>query len=239
MGTVSISPALRPFIARVSQEFCLIPADRRRHLDKITEFAQDQTAANNPAQLVFVCTHNSRRSHLAALWAQTAAEYYGLGNVAAFSGGLEATACDLRTVRAMRRAGFSVVDSTGGSNPLYLIQYAEQAAPMRAFSKVLTDRANPKDNYLAVMTCGHADESCPTTRGSVARVSIPYEDPKLAVRHAPGRCRARRALGQIAREMFFVMAQVASYPASEPTSRENAKARRADRERKAMNEKCD
>ena len=66
--------------------------DRKTLLDDLTDYVITQTAAGSPVRLIFICTHNSRRSHMAQLWAQTAAAYHGVAAIETFSGGTEATA---------------------------------------------------------------------------------------------------------------------------------------------------
>jgi hypothetical protein len=203
-----ILPTLQPLVSRVTQEYSQIPADRQQELKKIALYVKSKNAAGEPAQLTFICTHNSRRSHLAALWAQTAALYYGVPGVKTYSGGVEVTALNIRAVRAMRRAGFSVVDSTGGTNAVYLIQYSEKQPAMRAYSKLYSAEGNPKDNFLAGMTCAQADKNCPIVEGSSVRVGIHYEDPKDSDGKPEEEATYDERCRQIAREMFFAMSQV-------------------------------
>ena len=178
---------------------------RQQELKKIALYVKSKNAANEPAQLTFICTHNSRRSHFAAVWAQTAAEYYGVPGVKTFSGGIQVTACNIRTVEAMRRAGFSVVDSTGGTNPVYLVQYSVKAPALRAWSKLYNQDGNPKENYLAAMTCAHADKNCPVVEGASVRVGIHYEDPKDSDGKPEEKATYDERCRQIAREMFYAM----------------------------------
>ena len=42
--------------------------------------------------LNFICTHNSRRSHLSQVWAQALAHHVGINTINCYSGGTEATA---------------------------------------------------------------------------------------------------------------------------------------------------
>lgn len=200
---------LRPLLAEAVQEFDQIGDQRKTELGIAADFIRSRIAAGKDAQLTFVCTHNSRRSHMAQILTQTAALYYDVPKVKTFSGGTEATACNIRTVRALRRAGFSVVDSTGGENPVYLVQYGEDAPPIKAFSKVYSSKGNPTSDFAAMMCCSHADDNCPVVKGAVLRVPIHYEDPKQAdgTPGESGRYSAR--LRQVAREMLFMMSRVA------------------------------
>ena len=162
--------------------------------------------------MTFICTHNSRRSHLSQVMATVAAEFYrGDGGIAiqAFSGGTEATACNPRTVAAFRRAGFSVVNMSGGDNPVYLLQYAESAEPMNLFSKIYDRAGNPEEDYVAVMTCNHADENCPIVRGASSRISLPFVDPKISDDTPEEAQTYDQRLIEIGREMFFLFRRIA------------------------------
>jgi protein-tyrosine-phosphatase len=206
-----ILPNLKPLVEPVTREFDQIPADRQLALKKIALFIRSKVQAKETPQLTFICTHNSRRSHLTQIWAQTAASYYDVPGVKTFSGGVEATACNERTVAALTRAGFTITNSTPGQkNPVYLVKYSEQAEPIRAFSKVYSGEGNPKDNFVAVMTCDHADQNCPVVEGSVLRVSIPFVDPKVSDNTEAEAATYDDRSRQIAREMFFLMKQVNS-----------------------------
>src|SRR5688500_19167470 len=85
-------PALQAYVREVAAELHLVPAARQAVLDSIAADIRKQIAASKPASLTFICTHNSRRSHMSQIWAQTAAHYYGLGSVLAYSVGTETTA---------------------------------------------------------------------------------------------------------------------------------------------------
>jgi arsenate reductase len=198
---------LRPQVSRLIAEFDQIPAERIAVLDEAAAFIRTQVEAGKPANLTFICTHNSRRSHLSQIWTQTAAAYYGIDAIHTYSGGTEFTACNIRTVRALRRAGFSVADSTGGENPVYLIQYAENREPVKAFSKVYNCGSNPQRDFAAMICCSHADQNCPVVLGAAARFPIHYVDPKasdgteLEAATYDARCH------QIAREMFYLVSR--------------------------------
>ena len=200
--------SLQPLIAQVTQEFEQIPAERQQALKKVALFIRSKVQAKEAPQLTFICTHNSRRSQLTQIWAQTAAAYYDVPGVKTFSGGTEVTACNERTVGALKRAGFAIAKSTPEQkNPVYLVSYGPAAEPLRAFSKVYSGDGNPKSDFVALMTCDSADKNCPVVFGSALRVPIPYVDPKISdgtdreVATYDERCR------QIAREMLFLMRQ--------------------------------
>jgi arsenate reductase len=124
----------------------------------------------------FICTHNSRRSHIAQLWAQAVATYYRVENVQCFSGGTEATAFNPRAVKAMKEIGFRIKQLDESSNPKYEVSFSETENPLLTFSKVHNDSTNPSHGFAAIITCSHADQNCPLVIGTEARISLPYEE---------------------------------------------------------------
>jgi len=180
--------------------------ERRAVLDPAAKFIASKLAAGKQAQLTFICTHNSRRSHLAQVWAQVAADYYGLKGISTYSGGTEATACNIRTVRALRRAGLQIVATTNDSNPRYLVQYAENRLPLTVFSKIYNSSPNPTEVYAAMMCCSDVDESCPVVHGAELRVPLHYIDPKASDNTPEEAVTYDERSQQIAGEMFYVMA---------------------------------
>jgi len=204
----TLMPALHTYCEQRIGEFGEIPAERKDQLQQLADFVRDHVQAGKPARLTFICTHNSRRSHLAQIWAQTAAAYYGIADVETFSGGTEATAFNPRAVAALKRAGFSIPDPAAGTNPHYRVVFANDADPLDCFSKVYSDSPNPTADFCAVMTCSQADKNCPMVNGASRRIAIPYDDPK-AFDGTPQesekydeRCR------QIGREMFYLFSRV-------------------------------
>ena len=205
---VRLYRGLEAYVDERVADFDRIPDERKKTLEKLAAFVEKQQNAGEEAKLTFICTHNSRRSHLAQVWAQTAAGFYGAPMVATYSGGTEATAFDPRAVAALKRAGFRVENETNDSNPVYYVRTHDGAAPMRAYSKVYSDEPNPKRDFCAVMTCSQADKACPSVTGASMRIAIPYEDPKAfddtpqETEKYDERCR------QIALEMLYVFSQV-------------------------------
>ena len=204
----NLLPALRPYVNEVANELGLVSAERKGVLSAVAADMVAQLQAGKKAQLTFICTHNSRRSHMSQIWAQTAAYHYGLDNVQAFSGGTETTACNCRTVTAMRRAGFDITDATAGENPIYLVRYAEDRPPIRAYSKLYNSDSNPKRDFIALMTCSSADKTCPIVKGSIGRHAIHYADPRVCDDTPTETAAYNERCREIAREMFYIMSEV-------------------------------
>lgn len=164
-------------LASFEKQFETISDERKAVLSEIAKYVANCAEGENVAKLTFICTHNSRRSHLAQIWAQTAAVYYGIESVITYSGGTEATAFYPSGIRALEEDGF-LITSEGTDNPIYSVRFSEEHEPMRCSSKKFTDEVNPQNDFCAVMTCTDADEACPFVPGASKRVSTPYVDPK-------------------------------------------------------------
>jgi arsenate reductase (thioredoxin) len=174
----SVLPELQKTIEKLVCEFDRISEARKPILQELTNFVDQKVKANETVLLNFICTHNSRRSHISQIWAQAAAHYYGVKNVQCFSGGTEATAFNPRAVNAMVDAGFEITATTEGQNPVYHIKYSNEMPSLIVFSKKYDDAFNPKKDFAAVMTCSHADENCPLVSGATKRIPLTYNDPK-------------------------------------------------------------
>jgi len=171
------SPIQHLIEASIAQ-FDTISEERKALLAQISSYISAQIAKQEPVRLVYICTHNSRRSHYGQIWAGVAAAYYGIPHVETYSGGTEETAFNERAVAASERLGFNIEKTTEGANPIYQVYFADDAAPVTAFSKKFDSDANPQIGFCAVMTCNSADKNCPVILGASTRVATPYEDPK-------------------------------------------------------------
>jgi len=153
-----------------------IPTDRRPVIESLIAYILEKIKTGEEVRLNFICTHNSRRSQFSQIWAQTAADYFGI-EAFCYSGGVEVTAFNERAVAAIRRDGFKVVQK-GEENPVYFIFHGEDSEPIVTFSKVYDDAINAQKDFAAVMTCDHADEHCPFIPGAEVRIPLRFEDPK-------------------------------------------------------------
>ncbi|SIS97025.1 protein-tyrosine phosphatase/arsenate reductase [Filimonas lacunae] len=205
---MQLYPAIVAYIQTAEKGIAAIPAERKTQLDSITTYVKQKINKGQIANLIFICTHNSRRSHTAQLWAAAAAAYYGVDGVANYSGGTEITAFNLSAIKALTDAGFSIEVATPGKNPVFEVKLGNNLPAIPAFSKKYMDEPNPAKDFAAVMTCSHADESCPFVAGADGRIAIPYEDPK-AFDGTPRQDAAykERCL-QIATEMLYVFGQL-------------------------------
>jgi arsenate reductase len=185
-----------------------ITAERKETLQPLVDFIQTKVTDKKEIRLNLICTHNSRRSHLAQVWAQTASSYFKIKNVFCYSGGTEATAMFPMVAKTLENQGFKIKTISEGSNPVYTIKYAENEHPIIGFSKAYDDDFNPESEFVAIMTCSQADGGCPFIAGAEKRVPITFEDPK-AFDNTPQQAEKyeERSL-QIATEMLYVFSQI-------------------------------
>jgi arsenate reductase len=185
----------------------LEPSDSRKEkLQQVVDYLVSNLDSRN---LTFVCTHNSRRSHMAQFWAAAAAEFYNVENVSCFSAGTEATAMHLHTVEALVECGFEIqTPSSRTSNPEYTIRLGGMIPRLSGFSKALNHESLPTANFCAVMVCSDAEEACPFVPGASKRVSVTYDDPKSSDGTPKRKSVYLQRSKQIAREMLWVFEQL-------------------------------
>ena len=167
---------IREIISQLSTE--RISEERKIILQPLIEFISSKISKNEEVRLNFICTHNSRRSHLSQIWAQTMAYYYQIENVFCYSGGTEATAMFPKISETLTNQGFEILKLSETENPVYAVKFAENEHAVICFSKKYNDDFNPKSAFAAILTCDSADENCPIVYGAEARIPIKYEDPK-------------------------------------------------------------
>ncbi|MBA6154690.1 arsenate-mycothiol transferase ArsC [Gelidibacter maritimus] len=200
---------IESFIAQLKPE--TLAAERKTILQPLVAYIQAKADQDQVVNLHFICTHNSRRSHLSQVWAQTMAHHFQLKQVFCYSGGTESTALFPMVVETLRNSGFQIAQLSEGRNPIYSIKYAANAHPIIGFSKRLDDDFNPESDFAAIMTCDSANEACPFVPGSDLRIPITYADPK-AFDDTPQQAEKyqERSL-QIATELFYVFSQIESH----------------------------
>jgi len=211
-----IQPILKPisllsdihiYVLSLVSEFKTIPSARKKELEAVSTYIKDKIAKGETVNLIFICTHNSRRSQFGQIWAATAAAFYGVRNLHTFSGGTEETAFNKRAVDAIKRAGFKV-EGTVGTNPRYSVRFSDETGALDCFSKTFDHSANPQKGFGAIMTCSDADENCPIVLGAEFRARITYEDPKISDLTESETSTYDERCKQIATEMLYLFSKV-------------------------------
>ncbi len=187
-----------------------VSPERQAILQSLIDYIQTNISNGKAIRLNFICTHNSRRSHLSQIWAQTMAFHFGIPNVYCYSGGTEATAMFPKVGETLIQQGFEIQKLSQEINPVYAVKFDENEPAVICFSKKCDDAFNPTTAFAAIMTCSSADEGCPFIAGAEVRLPIRYDDPKafdgtdlMDAKYA------ERSL-EIAAEMYYVFSKVKS-----------------------------
>jgi len=184
--------------------------ERKEILQPLVEFIQSKVNDDKEIRINFICTHNSRRSHLSQVWAQTLAYHFNIKNVFCYSGGTKSTALNPLVAETLQHSGFEVKTISEGNNPIYSIKYAKNEHPVIGFSKKLDDDFNPKSEFVAIMTCSQADDGCPFISGAEKRLPLTFEDPKIFDGTPQQTEKYNERSLQIATELFYVFSQIKS-----------------------------
>lgn len=193
----------------LENEFDLIPLERKEKLLSMSNYIQGKIDAKESPKLIVICTHNSRRSHIGQMWLSVARDYYHLPALQAFSGGTEATAFNIRAVKAFQKVGFDIsTEDENETNPVYKVRWATKMPAYEAFSKKYETAPNPNEKFAAIMVCSQADEGCPFVLGCDFRLSLPYDDPKAFDDTELEASKYDERLRQIGREILFAVSQI-------------------------------
>ena len=191
-----------------SFDYKTISEERKTILEPLIEYIQNKVLNNDEIRLNLICTHNSRRSHLSQIWAQTAAFYFNISKVFCYSGGTEATAMFPMVAKTLANQGFQIKAISEGNNPIYSIKYSENEPSIICFSKTYDDDFNPQSQFVAILTCSQAEGGCPFIAGAEKRIPITFDDPK-AFDNTPQQTEKYQERSiQIATEMFYVFSKI-------------------------------
>ncbi|MFD1314884.1 protein-tyrosine-phosphatase [Namhaeicola litoreus] len=188
-----------------------ITEQRKEVLQPLIDHIQEKINRRKEIRLNFICTHNSRRSHLSQIWAQTLASHFEIPNFSAYSGGTEATALFPMVAQVLSEIGFDIHQLSEGKNPVYSIKYAENELPVIGFSKKYDHPFNPLSDFTAVLTCDHADENCPFIPGAEKRIPITFEDPKIFDHTPMQKEKYTERSEQIMTELSYVFSKIQHY----------------------------
>lgn len=176
--------------------------------NQLANYIQDKVDKGEDVNLNFICTHNSRRSHFAQIWAQSLAAHFKIPNVHCYSGGTEATAMFLMTTKTLMNQGFVFQTLVEGENPIYTIKYSPNRQPIIGFSKIYNDDFNPKSDFAAILTCSQADMGCPFIPDADIRIPLTFEDPKEYDNTPLQEEKYKERSLQIATELYAIFSKV-------------------------------
>ncbi|WP_432670014.1 low molecular weight phosphatase family protein [Flavobacterium sp. SM2513] len=199
-------PEIETFIRELNPDS--ISQERKEILQPLLDYIQEKASTHQQIRLNFICTHNSRRSHLTQIWAQTMAYYFDIKDVFCYSGGTESTAIYPMVATTLANTGFAIFALSEGKNPIYSVKFANNHHPIIAFSKKLDSDFNPEAEFAAIMTCSQADGGCPFIIGAEKRIPITYDDPKAFDNTPVQSEKYHERSVQIATELLFIFSQI-------------------------------
>lgn len=201
-------PNIKTYVDGLTKEFKSIPENRKEILEKITQYIAKKRVMGSPISLVYICTHNSRRSHFGQVWAHVAASYYGIKNVNTYSGGTEATAFNINAINSLKRVGFTIKPINIEKNTTYHVFHDDNETPSVCFSKTYDNAKNPQKEFAAIMTCSDAEENCPFILGVELRIGTTYDDPKAFDNTPQQDAKYDERCKQIALETLYVFSKL-------------------------------
>lgn len=200
--------SIKSYCDSLTSDFSIIPDSRKVLLEKIIRYIAAKRKKNKPVNLIYICTHNSRRSHFGQVWAHVASCYYNIPDVNTFSGGTEATAFNINAINALKKIGFDVQPVNTEKNATFYVRFDEKESPVVCFSKVYDNPVNPQKEFAAIMTCSDAEENCPFITGAELRIGTTYDDPKAFDNTPLQNTKYDERCKQIALETFYTFSQI-------------------------------
>ena len=130
---MTLIPQLENLVSKIGIDE--VPQKRRDILQPLIDYIRSKASSGLAIRLNFICTHNSRRSHLSQVWAQAIAYHCGVGNVFAYSGGTESTALFPMVAETLKSMGFQLETIAATENPIYAIKTQRMNLPLSGFPK--------------------------------------------------------------------------------------------------------
>ncbi len=210
-------PELRAYCETLRAIPCSSLSEQHQAAAKqVGDWIRQRRSAGKAANLIVVCTGNSRRSIFGSTLGNIAAAFCGEAGVLFFSGGTTPTAFNPRTIRALQEIGVQSEEQSGVApsgpagerNSRYLVKWGEGASDsIVEFSKRYDDTSNPQSDFCALLVCTDADENCPVVLGASLRVSMPFDDPKEFDGQPTEHAAYAERRDQIGRAMLLILGQ--------------------------------
>ena len=138
--------------------------DKKNYLDDVVSKIEKILPITN--NIVFLCTHNSRRSQLCQVWGSILSKIYNI-DLKFNSAGTEKTEVYKTVFYCFSNVGVEIKDSK--------VFYRDLSLSLN--SKVLEEIQS--DKFISIMTCSDAEKSCPSDSRSIKNISMTYQDPKV------------------------------------------------------------
>ena len=181
--------------------------NRKEKLIELAQTIKNTYKNENNVKIIFICTHNSRRSQFCHAWAYVSSLYFKLDFIKPFSGGTETDTFNLNVINSLINSGLKI-EKTHKGKAIYLLKSFKKDKGINLYSKVYNSKLNPSKHFIAIMTCSDADQMCPVIKGADKKISLPYSDPRVADNTGLEKEVYNQTCSIIAKEMFYLMKQV-------------------------------
>ena len=178
--------------------------DKLIELDQVIKKNHEQ---QNIVKIIFICTHNSRRSQFSQVWAYISSLYFKLDFLEFYSGGTEVDSVNLNVINALRNSGLEI-EKEQKDDKVYLLRPFKEDKGINLYSKKYSCKSNPTKHFIAIMTCSDADQMCPVIKGADKRMFLPYSDPRISEKTGLEKKTYEQINTVIAKEMFYLMKQL-------------------------------
>jgi arsenate reductase len=112
------------------KDFEAILEDRKALLDELAIYIKGKLISRKEVNLIFICTHNSRRSHMAQIWARRLLQFTTTSRTSRlFPEAHKKLHLTSMAVNALKKAGFKIKALSEKSNPKYRVKC--QKTPVR------------------------------------------------------------------------------------------------------------
>jgi arsenate reductase (thioredoxin) len=169
---------LLPRLARSVDEFLserdAIHPLRQANLRSVAVYINGDLVACGAARVLFLCTHNSRRSQIAQAWGLAAAARFDVP-IVCFSGGSAPTHVHPSSMAALASLGFEVRALANGR---FMVGHSATGR-VELWSKRYQDASSGQD-FIAIANCSQADEGCPSIPSARRRLAMLFDDPRVA-----------------------------------------------------------
>jgi len=199
---------VKTYLKKRLSESEMISDERKATLEKIAHWLKNASAKRSRSEILFVCIHNSRRSHLSEIHATAAVEWFGKSDkIKVYSGGTTVTAFSPNAAAAISGAGYTL-DKGEGKNPVYKVRFSDDRPAISVWSKKHDDGSNPDAGFLAVMTCSDNEQNCPYIAAANARIPLYYPDPSEADDTPEAEATYDKVSADIARDLMYLFSKV-------------------------------
>lgn len=201
-----LNPGLHTYIETLAE--IPIREDRKILLNQLGREVKGQYQKQKMVSLVFVCTHNSRRSQFSQVLAKAITLYFELPNIHCYSAGTEATALFPMVAETLESSGFKIERGDGHTNPDYTIHFGEENGEMILFSKTIEEIPLQKNGFMAIMVCSDAEENCPFIPEATHRFALPFNDPKHFDESPIAAKKYKETCDQIGAELYYLFSKI-------------------------------